>query len=132
MPLPGIIIAELGLDSSEIHRFNGWAGAMVAGDVPVDRRRGARDRRDRTRSTTPSRRGVRGPPTDPTDDLISTLVHAHEDEDGVEPLSVAELQNLMHQLVTGGFETTTSALNHGMWLLTRIRTCSSVSVVTCR
>ena len=25
----------------------------------------------------------------------------------------------MHQLVTGGFETTTSALNHGMWLLTR-------------
>jgi cytochrome P450 len=34
-------------------------------------------------------------------------------------LTVAELQNLMHQLVTGGFETTTSALNHGMWLLTR-------------
>jgi len=25
----------------------------------------------------------------------------------------------MHQLVTGGFETTTSALNHGMWLITR-------------
>ncbi len=25
----------------------------------------------------------------------------------------------MHQLVTGGFETTTSALDHGMWLLTR-------------
>lgn len=30
-----------------------------------------------------------------------------------------ELQNLMHQLITGGFETTTNALNHGMWLLTR-------------
>ena len=25
----------------------------------------------------------------------------------------------MHQLVTGGFETTTSALDHGMWLLAR-------------
>ena len=56
---------------------------------------------------------------DPQDDLISTLVHAHVGEDGAEPLTVAELQNLMHQLVTGGFETTTSALNHGMWLLTR-------------
>ncbi|MFK8023897.1 MAG: cytochrome P450, partial [Ilumatobacter sp.] len=55
----------------------------------------------------------------PTGDLISTLVHAHVGEDDAEPLSVAELQNLMHQLVTGGFETTTSALNHGMWLLTR-------------
>ena len=31
MPLPGIIIAEeLGLDRSEIHRFNRWAGAMLA------------------------------------------------------------------------------------------------------
>jgi cytochrome P450 len=56
---------------------------------------------------------------EPSDDLISTLVHAHEDEDDAEPLTDAELQNLMHQLVTGGFETTTSALNHGMWLLTR-------------
>ena len=56
---------------------------------------------------------------EPSDDLISTLVHAHEDEDDAVPLTVAELQNLMHQLVTGGFETTTSALNHGMWLLTR-------------
>lgn len=57
--------------------------------------------------------------TDPQNDLISTLVHAHEDEADADPLTVAELQNLMHQLVTGGFETTTSALNHGMWLLTR-------------
>ena len=32
---------------------------------------------------------------------------------------MAELQNLMHQLITGGFETTTNALAHGMWLLTR-------------
>ena len=31
MPLPGTIIAEeLGLDRSDIHRFNRWAGAMLA------------------------------------------------------------------------------------------------------
>ncbi len=30
-----------------------------------------------------------------------------------------ELQDLMHQLVTGGFETTTAALSAGMWLLVR-------------
>lgn len=121
MPLPGIIIAEeLGLDSSEIHRFNRWAGAMLAlamrpltdaevlESVEIEL-----EAQHHLAAVFEARR------TEPTDDLISTLVHAHEDEDGVEPLTVAELQNLMHQLVTGGFETTTSALNHGMWLLTR-------------
>jgi len=32
---------------------------------------------------------------------------------------MAELQNLMHQLITGGFETTQTAINHGMWTLIR-------------
>ena len=121
MPLPGIIIAEeLGLDRSEIHRFNRWAEAMLAlamrpltehelletVEIELEAQHHLADLFEQ-------RRG------EPTDDLISALVHAHEDEVGAEPLSVAELQNLMHQLVTGGFETTTSALNHGMWLLAR-------------
>lgn len=121
MPLPGIIIAEeLGLDRSEIHRFNRWAEAMLAlamrpltedellATVEVEL-----EAQHHLAEVFEQRR------VEPTSDLISTLVHAHEDEDGAEPLTVAELQNLMHQLVTGGFETTTSALNHGMWLLTR-------------
>lgn len=121
MPLPGIIIAEeLGLDSSEIHRFNRWAGAMLAlamrplteaelletVETELEAQHHLAEVFERRRA-------------EPTDDLISTLVHAHEGEDAAEPLTVAELQNLMHQLVTGGFETTTSALNHGMWLLVR-------------
>ena len=121
MPLPGIIIAEeLGLDRSEIHRFNRWAGAMLAlamrplteaelletVEIELEAQHHLAAEFERRR-------------TEPSDDLISTLVHAHEDEDDAEPLTVHELQNLMHQLVTGGFETTTSALNHGMWLLTR-------------
>jgi len=121
MPLPGIIIAEeLGLDRSEIHRFNRWAEAMLAlamrplsedellatVEVELEAQHHLAEVFEQRRS-------------EPTSDLISTLVHAHEGEDDAEALSVAELQNLMHQLVTGGFETTTSALNHGMWLLTR-------------
>jgi cytochrome P450 len=121
MPLPGIIIAEeLGLDRSEIHRFNRWAEAMLAlatrplteaelldtVEIELEAQHHLAEVFEQRRS-------------EPADDLISALVHAHEQEEGAEPLSVAELQNLMHQLVTGGFETTTSALNHGMWLLTR-------------
>jgi cytochrome P450 len=121
MPLPGIIIAEeLGLDSSEIHRFNRWAGAMLAlamrpltDDEVLETVEIELEAQHHLAAVFEARR------REPTEDLISALVHAHEDEDGVEPLTVAELQNLMHQLVTGGFETTTSALNHGMWLLTR-------------
>jgi len=121
MPLPGIIIAEeLGLDRSEIHRFNRWAEAMLAlamrpltEDELLETVEIELEAQHHLAHVFEQRRA------EPTDDLISTLVHAHEGEAGAEPLSVAQLQNLMHQLVTGGFETTTSALDHGMWLLAR-------------
>ena len=45
------------------------------------------------------------------------MVHSHGEDE--EPLTMAELQNLMHQLITGGFETTQTAINHGMWTLIR-------------
>lgn len=121
MPLPGTVIAEqLGLDRSEIHRFNRWAHAMLAismrplteaelleaADTELEAQHHLAAEFEKRRA-------------EPSDDLISTLVHAHVGEDDAEPLTVAELQNLMHQLITGGFETTTSALTHGMWLLTR-------------
>ena len=121
MPLPGIIIAEeLGLDRSEIHRFNRWAEAMLAlamrpltEDELLETVEVELEAQHHLAAVFEQRRA------EPASDLISTMVHAHEDESGAEALTVAELQNLMHQLVTGGFETTTSALNHGMWLLTR-------------
>jgi cytochrome P450 len=53
----------------------------------------------------------------PTDDLISALLQAHGE--GEAPLTMHELQNIMHQLITGGFETTPSAIAHGLWLLLR-------------
>jgi len=53
----------------------------------------------------------------PTDDIISDLVNA--DFDGERKLTEDELQDLINQLLTGGNETTTSSIAHGMWLLLR-------------
>ncbi len=123
MPLPGIIIAEqLGLPRTEIKRFKRWADAMLAvtmrpltDEELLEAAETELDAQHHLAAEFEKRR------TDPTDDLISSLVHSHKNDDGPddEPLTMYELQNLMHQLVTGGFETTTNALNHGLWLLTR-------------
>jgi len=119
IPLPGIIIAEqLGLDRSEIMTFRRWADAMLAmaqralteeeavatAEVELEAQHFLAQEFEARRA-------------EPRDDLISALVHAHGDDE--EPLTMGELQDLMHQLVTGGFETTTAALGTGLWLLLR-------------
>ncbi len=119
MPLPGIIIAEsLGLDRSEIRRFKRWADAMLAlamrpltEEEMIEAAEVELEAQHHLAAEFEKRR------QEPTDDLISALVNSHGEND--EPLSMHELQNLMHQLITGGFETTTNALNHSLWLLTR-------------
>ena len=119
LPLPGIIIAEeLGLPADGIHTFARWADAMLALSMRIlseDETRAVAETELEAQHHLAAAFEARR--TDPQDDLISALVHAHGSDD--EPLTVPELQNLMHQLVTGGFETTTSALGHGMWLLLR-------------
>lgn len=118
LPLPGIFIAEqLGLDRADYRRFRRWADAMLAlaqrpqmtveealeeVEVELEAQHFLAAEFERRRA-------------EPGDDLISMLVHAHGDDE--EPLTMHELQDLMHQLVTGGFETTTAALSAGMWLL---------------
>jgi len=119
MPFPGIIIAEqLGLARSEIKTFKKWGDAMLAmatkimteeelcatATVELEAQHFLADIFEQRR-------------TNPKDDLISALVHAHGDD--MEPLNLHELQNLMHQLITGGFETTQSAVAHAVWLLAR-------------
>jgi len=129
LPLPGIVICEqLGLDASQYPTFKRWADAMLAAaqrpltveeaiaeaDVELQAQHHLASEFDKRRA-------------EPIDDLISALVHAHtpgtdEASDTVqadEPLTVEELQDLMHQLITGGFETTTAALGTGLWLLIR-------------
>jgi len=119
MKLPGIIIAEqLGLDRKDVATFKKWADAMLAMAIkPM-----TADEMRQTAETEleaqhflaeifEQRRKA------PGDDIMSGLVHAHGDDE--EPLTMHELQNLMHQLITGGFETTQSAIAHGMWRLVR-------------
>jgi cytochrome P450 len=125
LPLPGIIICEqLGLDATQYPTFKRWADAMLASAqrvltveeaieeavIELEAQRHLAAEFDRRRD-------------DPIDDLISALVHAHQPPDGEggedEPLTIEELQDLMHQLITGGFETTTAALGTGLWLLLR-------------
>jgi cytochrome P450 len=119
LPLPGIVIAEqLGLDRSQIHTFKRWADAMLAfASRPVSVEEAADvaevelEAQHHLAAIFEARRA------EPRDDLMSALVHAHGTDE--EALTMAELQNLMHQLVTGGFETTTAGIAHAMWLLLR-------------
>lgn len=117
LPLPGIFIAEqLGLDRSEYRRFRRWAEAMLClANRPTMTMEEAMEEveveleaQHYLAAECEKRR------THPTDDLLSLIVHAHGDD---EPFNMNELQDLMHQLVTGGFETTTGALSAAMYLL---------------
>ncbi len=117
LPLPGIFIAEqLGLDRSQYKTFRRWAEAMLClanrphmtmeeamaeVEVELEAQHYLAAECERRRA-------------EPGDDLISLIVHAHADS---EPFTMNELQDLLHQLVTGGFETTTGGLATAMHLL---------------
>jgi cytochrome P450 len=117
LPLPGIFIAEqLGLDRSEYKTFRRWAeamlclanrpqmtmaDAMVEVEVELEAQHYLAEQCERRRA-------------EPGDDLISLIVHANAEG---EPFTMNELQDLLHQLVTGGFETTTGGLATAMHLL---------------
>ena len=120
MRMPGIIIAEqLGLDHSQVSTFKKWADAMlgasrsaVAGEEEIKE-----NAKIELEAQLFFAKIFEERRTAPQNDLMSAFVHSQtEDED---PLSMHELQNMMHQLITGGFETTQSAINHGMWALIR-------------
>jgi len=119
-PLPGIVISEqLGLAASEIGTFRRWADAMLApaqglltdedtalkyADIEAEAQHYLADI-------------FQARKTHPTGDLISALVAASEEEE--RPLSMPELQNLLQQLITGGYITTADAITSAMWLLTQ-------------
>lgn len=117
LPLPGMILGEqLGLDMHDFARFQRWALAMLAtsNEVMSDARLREiadieLDAQHYLAEIFEARRKV------PTGDLISDLVHCAGEGD--DPFTMHELQNLLNQLITGGYETTTSAIAHGLWLL---------------
>lgn len=119
LPLPGMIICrELGLNPNEISTFRRWADALLA---PVTRVM-TKEELIATARTEVEMQHVLADifeerRSQPRGDLISVLVNT-PDESG-ELLTMEECQNIMHQLISGGFESTTSALSHALWLLIR-------------
>src|SRR3989442_187089 len=117
-PLPGIVISEqLGLAPDQIGTFRRWADAMLApaqglladedatityADIEAEAQHYLADVFGARRAR-------------PTKDLISALVSASDEEE--RPLSMHELQNLLQQLITGGYITTADAITSAMWLL---------------
>ena len=117
-PLPGIVISEqLGLAAGEIGTFRRWADAMLAPaqglltdeDTAIQNADIEAEAQHYLAGVFRSRR------KHPTGDLISALVAASEEEE--RPLSMPELQNLLQQLITGGYITTADAITSAMWLL---------------
>lgn len=119
MPMPGVIIAEqLGLDRENVATFKKWADAMLAiATIPMNEEQILETVETELEAQHFLAKEFEARRENPTDDLISGMVHAHYEDE--EPLNMHELQNLMHQLITGGYETTQSAIAHAMWLLVR-------------
>jgi cytochrome P450 len=119
LPFPGIIIAEqLGLDRGQIATFKKWADTILAPamlPLSVDELRAVAEieleMQHYLAETFEDRRRA------PRDDLMPHLVHAASEGDA--PLTMHELQNLMHQLISGGYDTVIAALANGLWLLLR-------------
>ncbi len=117
-PLPGLVIAEqLGLDDSQITTFKRWADAMLAPAQGLLKDQESvrhyaeveAEAQHYLAAVLEERRA------NPTSDWMSALVATPEDGD--EPYTMHELQNLMHQLVTGGYTTTADAIGNAMLLL---------------
>ena len=118
LPLPGIIIAEqIGLDRDQIWTFKKWCDAIVGGLRMMDEAKVRATAEIELEMQHYLAREMEARRMMPRDDLLSALVHAGADSG--EALSMHELQNVMHQLISGGYETTTTAIGTGIWLMIR-------------
>ncbi len=117
-PLPGKVIAGLiGLDDSDITTFKTWADAMLAPsqglltDEDTARHYASLEAEaQHYMAGVLEERRAR-----PTDDMLSAMVAPPDEGDA--PFTMHELQNLMNQLITGGYTTTADAIGNAMLLL---------------
>lgn len=119
MPLPIRMISEqLGLTHEDAGTIKRWTDAFVdrlGGMVPLERElqcaREVVEFQHAIKAQMELRRA------NPTDDLLSDLVHAQID--GERPLDDGELLSIVQQLLVAGNETTTATLAEGIILLAR-------------
>lgn len=117
-PLPGLVIAEqIGLDTSDVATFKLWADAMLspAQGLLVDEESVRHFAGIEAQAQHYLAVVLEDRMKNPTDDILSALVA--ESAEGDAPLSMHELQNIMNQLITGGYTTTADAIANAMLLL---------------
>lgn len=117
-PLPGIVIAEqIGLDASDNLTFKRWSDAMLspAQGLLVDEDSVRHYAGVEAEAQHHVARLFESRKENPTDDLMSALLA--ESDEGDAPLTMHELQNIMNQLITGGYTTTADAIGNALLLL---------------
>lgn len=117
MPLPCIVIADqIGVPRADIPRLKAWSDALLepAGMMTTPERE-----LECARLTVEFQRyfaeKIEERRAAPEEDILSAL--AAEMQDQEDPLSTAEVLNLLEQILTGGNETTTSTIAGAMLLL---------------
>ena len=124
VPLPLTVIADaLGVDRADMPAFKRWSDDSVAplsGLLTEERKVECARSRVEMQHYMVARIEERR--AEPRDDLLSDLVHARLDAevagDGAgEPLTIAELLNVIEQLLVAGNETTTKLITSGTLLL---------------
>lgn len=119
MPLPIRMISEqLGLTHEDPGTIKRWTDAFVdrlGGMVPLERELQCAREVVEFQHAIKAQMDLRR--ADPTDDLLSDLVHAQVE--GERPLNDGELLSIVQQLLVAGNETTTATLAEGIILLAR-------------
>jgi cytochrome P450 len=111
LPLPIMVICELmGIPAADRERFSGWSGAMVSTAPPEEIGAASGRMADFLAGLVEQKRA------EPTEDLLSALVHASEDGDR---LWVPELIAMTFILLIGGYETTVNLIGNGVLGLLR-------------
>ena len=122
VPLPCTVIADqLGVPRNMIPKLKAWSDAMLApGGGFVDEAQALACAKLVVEAQQFFAEVLEARRIAPRDDIISDLVHAQVTDAAGEParhLDMYELQDLLDQLLTGGNETTTSAIGSAMMLL---------------
>jgi len=117
-PLPGLIIAEqIGLDAAQINTFKAWSDGMLAPAMGllVDEASAKKYAEVEAEAQHYLAKLFEERRANPNDDILSALLA--DSAEGDEPLTMPELQNLMNQLITGGYTTTADSIANAMLLL---------------
>jgi len=115
--LPLTVIADsLGVPRADMDKFKRWSDDSVApigGTISRERQIECAHSRLEFQHYFAAR--VEERRLDPRDDILTDLVNARLE--GVEPLSMAEMLNILEQLLVAGNETTTNLISSAMMLL---------------